>query len=782
MATATNTDAPNLCSSDVGPGLWYTFIGDGKAFEILAVTSGWNAYVNLLSGSCGSLVCEAYSFLSTTPYIKNFPTKEGTTYYIYIEYISGTVGAFDLIWNCLPANDVCMGAKNISCGTNLTGVDIIAATNIDAPLVCSSLDEGLWYTFTGDGTALEISAMTDGWEAYISLYSGNCAGLVCEKVSNIGATATINNFLTANGTTYYLYVEYWSGTAGTFDLIWNCPPSNDLCSGAISISCGTNLINYDASGATAYGAPVRSPIGGCGFGNSGVWFTFVGDGYSVRNLKVTGNGWIASWSLFSGDCNNLNCIPNQRNTVFDPEPTLLTLTGETYYLYVEARDGETIGTFDLIWPCPPINDICSGAIEIDRGSIFQNIDISNAISPEPTAEGNNLLSDGLWYTFIGDGKKLDIFVESLDWSSGIILFSGSCSILTREFETSTFPSTSNPEIRNFQTILGERYYLYIYNSESYKDNSSTFNFYWFSPPSNDLCSGAMTLEGGTILNNVSIWGATSEDAPDICEGDNAVGLWYKFIGDGNSYDLSFSVNGASFFPNWFVWLYAGSCDNLNCLGVSWVGTIPNFKTVQGITYYAYVVYEDGKGKPDETFNLEVSLPLPVELTSFEVLVKGENVLLTWETASELNNAGFEVEKSKDGVVWNKIGFVAGNGTTLITQQYAFEDLSAAPGLWYYRLKQVDFDGQFEYSEVRSASITYDLITTLYPNPTNGTVYFKGLLNEPDVKYVVRDQLGRAVKSGTLVNNQIDFAEIPSGLYHVILMVSQETIVKQVIKE
>ncbi|WP_018479888.1 T9SS type A sorting domain-containing protein [Pontibacter roseus] len=100
--------------------------------------------------------------------------------------------------------------------------------------------------------------------------------------------------------------------------------------------------------------------------------------------------------------------------------------------------------------------------------------------------------------------------------------------------------------------------------------------------------------------------------------------------------------------------------------------------------------------------LEEIFPLPVELVSFSVAASPKGISLSWRTASELENKHFEVERSTDGHTFTQIGIVPGHGTTSIPKDYTFEDKRPADGTSYYRLKQVDFDGQYEYSYIVAA--------------------------------------------------------------------------------
>jgi hypothetical protein len=124
--------------------------------------------------------------------------------------------------------------------------------------------------------------------------------------------------------------------------------------------------------------------------------------------------------------------------------------------------------------------------------------------------------------------------------------------------------------------------------------------------------------------------------------------------------------------------------------------------------------------------------VPVELTYFKAFVKGNNVELNWTTATETNNRGFEIQRSviPNGVrnlVWESAGFVKGNGTSTEPSNYSFVDEGLASGKFAYRLKQIDYDGSFAYSDIAEVEINNPEEFTLeqnYPNPFNPVTKIK----------------------------------------------------------
>ncbi len=171
--------------------------------------------------------------------------------------------------------------------------------------------------------------------------------------------------------------------------------------------------------------------------------------------------------------------------------------------------------------------------------------------------------------------------------------------------------------------------------------------------------------------------------------------------------------------------------------------------------------------------------IPVELVRFDAQLLGNQAArLAWTTASETNNSGFEVEHRVDGGAWASIGFVEGHGTTTEARNYTFTTDALQGGVHTFRLKQVDFDGQFEYSHEVEVAVDVPgsyVLERAYPNPFNPTttVRFK-VAQAQEVTLALYDALGRRVAelfSGYAEANryatvQVDGSALPSGTYTV----------------
>jgi len=161
--------------------------------------------------------------------------------------------------------------------------------------------------------------------------------------------------------------------------------------------------------------------------------------------------------------------------------------------------------------------------------------------------------------------------------------------------------------------------------------------------------------------------------------------------------------------------------------------------------------------------------LPVELISFEARKQNEMVVLDWATNSEINNHYFEIEHSIDGSNFKTIGMEEGNGTSLLTNNYSFLHESPKSGTNFYRLKQIDFDGAFEFSDVTSVRTKEVRELTLFPNPVQNelTISMKEEVSE-DVSIEILDVSGKIVLKYNLVagSSQYTFntADMINGNY------------------
>ncbi|MBI4930887.1 MAG: T9SS type A sorting domain-containing protein [Bacteroidetes bacterium] len=211
------------------------------------------------------------------------------------------------------------------------------------------------------------------------------------------------------------------------------------------------------------------------------------------------------------------------------------------------------------------------------------------------------------------------------------------------------------------------------------------------------------------------------------------------------------------------------------------GTISFAARVDVASGYAYFIGIDdfdGDGKPDIAVtksgttvsilgNLCALIPSPVELLSFTGEQRGEEVLLQWSTASEINNDYFDVENSVDGKAFEKIGRVAGHGNTNQLLNYSFIDEYPYSGINYYRLKQVDYNGDYNYSPI--IAVKNNLAGNpcfVYNDETSGNFILSCAKSE---NYQVRilsveGKILKAIKIKVDTGNKIDLHDFSNGMY------------------
>jgi hypothetical protein len=280
---------------------------------------------------------------------------------------------------------------------------------------------------------------------------------------------------------------------------------------------------------------------------------------------------------------------------------------------------------------------------------------------------------------------------------------------------------------------------------------------------------------GRDYTNVILWGITS--------GSLATNYYW--------YSGSTLLESDIVFDNSYTW-GVGSDYDIQSIATHELGHSLNLRDQYGNGDLAEIMYgqgESGEIKRNLTSAETAGIQwiyglLPVELTSFAAMASAAGAALTWTTATEVNNYGFEIERriiSNHKITqsisdeWLKIGFVEGNGTSNSLHSYSYTDNSVTSGRYAYRLKQIDNDGAFKYSD--EAEVTFGIPSTFtlnqnYPNPFNPTTKISYSLPEAvNVHISVFDLLGREIIS--LLNEEqqsgnysVDFnaGKFGSGIY------------------
>jgi Ice-binding-like/Secretion system C-terminal sorting domain len=306
-----------------------------------------------------------------------------------------------------------------------------------------------------------------------------------------------------------------------------------------------------------------------------------------------------------------------------------------------------------------------------------------------------------------------------------------------------------------------------------------------NPDYTELYSGDLT--GQTLTRGLYKWGTgVLISAGGVTISGTASDVWIFQIAQGLTL-----ANGA------IITLQGGAqASNIfwQVAGIVTLGTSSDFKGI--VLCQTSIVMQtgaafDGKALAQTDVTLDATNVVPVELTSFTATSNGKEVILNWSTATELNNQLFEVQRSFEGNDFATIGFVYGKGTTTERQEYSYSDKNLTDGKYFYRLKQIDYLGSYEYSEVLEVDYrTFKsyLLEQNYPNPFNpATTIGFGIKEKSFVKVIILNSIGEEV--AVVVNEEMESgfhtaefnaANLPSGVYFYQLKAGEFTSMKKMI--
>ncbi|HSD62776.1 MAG TPA: T9SS type A sorting domain-containing protein [Ignavibacteriaceae bacterium] len=384
------------------------------------------------------------------------------------------------------------------------------------------------------------------------------------------------------------------------------------------------------------------------------------------------------------------------------------------------------------WKVVEIGDTCSSGITFS----FKTMQDPNFVMVTDTLYPQNAQ---YWTGTTNGSSKTDGEINTVDPNVG----------------WAVFDISSIPDIA---TITGVSLYGYI-NAISYP--------YWSVTPMgnvNPITDNAGTINA-QIQNNYG-----SNDAYFYFDGQmTETGWWNSSLGNSAQSDLQNSLT-----QNWFA-----------------VGFIDwDFDSQWYINF-------DGWTQPNPPYIIvDYNYIVPVELTSFTASAANGNVSLSWQTATEINNKGFEIERQVNSPQssvgkWEEIGYVTGSGTTTESRSYSFNDNNVKSGNYIYRLKQIDLNGSSNYSNEVEVSIVAPTEFSLeqnYPNPFNPATLIKySIPADQQVKLNVYNLLGQKVM--TLVNDfrkagqyEINFnaSRLASGVYFYKLEAGNQSSIKKMI--
>ena len=250
------------------------------------------------------------------------------------------------------------------------------------------------------------------------------------------------------------------------------------------------------------------------------------------------------------------------------------------------------------------------------------------------------------------------------------------------------------------------------------------------------------------------------------------------------------VDASSVSSDWSTWINNSGnlCAFANFDGNNLRGSIYN-----GYNVVNYIPARGLTGFSNFGAGGGASSGLPVELVSLKAdPIDNKFIRVSWTTATEINNAGFEVLRSEDGINFTNIGWVDGAGNSSTILNYNLDDNDVvANKVYYYRLRQVDYDGQSDLTNIVSAIITDNtvfVVSEFMPNPTEGTSSFTVLTStNRDINLVVYNTLGQIISDSRLIAEgnktnkfEINLSEMAAGTYYAVITTGEHTFNKKIV--
>lgn len=510
-------DEATNCGTSIGaPGVWYVLAGTDEL--VTATTCPDNTYdtkINVYVGDCGTITCLvgnddiAGGVLCSSV---GFFAAAGQTYYILVQGYNGAVGSFDLAVTCEGVNeDLCEGALPIACGETLSGTTENATEDGVEECGTAITSSGVWYVLDGVDAQIAVTTCPDNqYDTKLNVYSGSCDALECVDGNDDIAQGVYCSqvvFSGEAGTTYYILVQGYDGATGDFDLAVTCatcgtPQNISVAPLDVSATVNWTSANTGAAYSIEYGPAGFTP--GTGSVITGV--------NGVDGPPVTING-------------------------------LTLLTEYDLYLQEDCGGGDVSAVagpiaFTTLETAPEVNANCGGALPIACGGSVTGNTEDGLIASAPTCGAANITTNGLWYTFTGDGQDVTLSTCSgTAFDSKISVFTGSCADPLCVAGSDDAPDCpGNTSAITIQTIAGTNYFVLVHGYEQ-AQGDFTLTMTCTAPcvpVENDQCGIptvlSLALTGGCETStgtNVCAFTPPTPNPPCDPYG-NIVDVWYTF--------------------------------------------------------------------------------------------------------------------------------------------------------------------------------------------------------------------------------------------------------------
>jgi len=511
---------------------------------------------------------------------------------------------------------------------------------------------------------------------------------------------------------------------------------------------GTARVNVSYSGADNYTFNSLS-------NNTKYYFTifsYNGSG-SSRNYKT----WVSGTSLVqaSGTVGTVSSIPtvNFNSTV--------------------GNISEGAGTFSIPVSIanPSASQACSVQVALTTGaaSNIGNYTTQTVVFPAGSSSIQYVALTVTNDTLTNGNRSLVFALQNVSGAAGAVIGSSSNFTLTIQ-DDETGSGTNSTIINNKDYVYYQDFNLFSTTAGTWTDNSTIPG--WYSSRTTFLVGTGSANTGG--LYNFGVSGSADRALGSVASGTSGTiytGVSFtnnagetltdfdiQYVGEqwragstaANTMKFEYKINATALTDatGWTevpslnftspVLASTGAIDgNTNSQLIS--ATINSISLPVGSTFWVRFTDVDDassdQGLAVDNFSLKIAEPLPVELTTFTAEIENTKVKLQWQTATEINNYGFQIERKVNAGAWDSIGFMPGAGNSNVYKNYAYSDDNlSSKGVYSYRLKQLDHDGSFSYSptvEVDYIGLTDFTLEQNYPNPFNPETMISFTLPNPE---------------------------------------------------
>ena len=591
-AAATQSSPGNVSCGVVGAtddDVWYSFFATQSTHIVTVTGNGtFNPAFEVYSGSCGglSLGCTNATGAGQTESTTFTTLASGFQYWVRV-YDAGTTPPSNTTFNiCIttpPINDPCGGAISLNSNVTVSPVFTLGtfagATQSQAATGggCGGTpNEDVWYSFQASQSIHFVTVVGSGLDSVvIELFSGNCGALVslgCTTATGPGGTASGNYSGLTPGQTYLIRVYDFNSHAANSNVfqIAVTHQLNDQCTLAIPVVCGQSYF-----GSTVGASTLNDPTAACGSNGAittpGVWYRFVGIGGNV-SLNTSVSQFGTRINIYTGTCPGgpWTCVSAGQTAMGSGQSvTFNSVAGTIYWIFVYNSTGSS-GTFTLAFTScggGVPNDQCSGALPIVCGQSISSSTSLATMTGDPTGTcGTSISAPGVWYTFVGTGNVVtaDLCTNNV-YDSKLHVFTGSCGGPYNCVTGNDDWCGLGAHVQWCST-LGVTYYIFV---SGYASNVGNFTLTITcsgscSPPSNDLCSGAIPVVCGGSYTGTTVYATYGGDYGNpgqvFCltpTWPNSPGIWYVYHST-TSTTITATTCGGPFMDD-MITVYSGSC-------------------------------------------------------------------------------------------------------------------------------------------------------------------------------------------------------------------------------